>query len=67
MPPRLLAVACSGALLGATMDATAAGDVWKEATRKLREKKIDGLPWEGCLFFLKEILVIPLISESLAW
>ena len=67
MPPRLLAVACSGALLCATMDATAAGDVWKEATRKLREKKIDGLPWEGCRFFLAEILVIPLISESLAW
>ena len=32
-----------------------------------REKKIDGLPWEGCVFFLKEISVIPLISESLGW
>eukprot|EP00434_Breviolum_minutum_P025028 symbB.v1.2.022108.t1/scaffold1948.1/size95323/2 len=30
VPPRLLAVACSGTLLGATMDATAASDVWKE-------------------------------------
>lgn len=30
VPPRLLAIACNGALLGATMDATAA-DVWKEA------------------------------------
>lgn len=41
VPPRLLAVACNGALLGATMDATmAASDVWKEATRKVQRKSV---------------------------
>lgn len=51
MPPRLLAVACSGALLGATMDATAASDVWKEATRKLREKNMMDCLGRGVFFF----------------